>query len=138
MPIPLTHTTRFTISTGKRTSKEDKPLTVHKINDLKLYGKEDREIESLVYTLHRHTVRACSEDIGMQFGIEKCATIKIQRGIVKNTEGIVLPNAQVTQDVKDGGYRYLGMLEANQIKQDEMKDNGQNPDGIFQVSQTNT
>ena len=50
MPIPLTHTTRFTISTGKRTSKEDKPLTVHKINDLKLYGKEDREIESLVYT----------------------------------------------------------------------------------------
>jgi len=74
----------------------------------------------------------------MQFGIEKCATIKIQRGIVKNTEGIVLPNAQVTQDVKDGGYRYLGMLEANQIKQDEMKDNGQNPDGIFQVSQTNT
>jgi len=26
---------------------------------------------------------------------------------VKNTEGIVLPNAQVIQGVEDGGYKYL-------------------------------
>ena len=34
----------------------------------------------------------------------------------------MLPNVQVIQDVKDGGYTYLGVLETDQIKQDEMKD----------------
>jgi len=58
----------------------------------------------------------------MQFAIEKCATIKLQQGVVKNTEGIVLPNDQDIQDVKDGGYKYLGVLAADYIKQDEMKD----------------
>ena len=62
----------------------------------------DREIESLV-----HTVWIFSEDIGMQFGTENCATIKLQRGKVKHTEGIVLPNAQVICDVKEDGYKYL-------------------------------
>jgi len=40
-------------------------------------------------------VQIFNEDIGMQFGIKKCATIKLQRGKVKHTQGIVLPNAQV-------------------------------------------
>ena len=87
------------------------------VDDLKLYRKNDLEIVSLV-----HTVRAFTEDIGMQFGIENCATIKLQRGIVKNTEGMVQPSAQVIQGVKDCGYKYPGVLEANQIKQEEMKD----------------
>ena len=30
--------------------------------------------------------------------------------------------AQVIQDVKKGGYKYLGMPDVDQIKQDEMKD----------------
>jgi len=67
-------------------------------------------------------VRIFSEDIGMQFGIEKCATIKLQHGKVKHTEGIVLPNAQVIREVKKDGYTYLGVLETDQIKHDEMKD----------------
>ena len=41
---------------------------------------------------------------GIQYGIEKCATIKLQRGKVKHTEGIVLPTAQVTREVKEDGY----------------------------------
>ena len=59
------------------------------MNDLKLYGKNDREIESLA-----HAVRVFSEDIRTQFRIEKCAPIKLQRGKVKDTEEIMLPNAQ--------------------------------------------
>ena len=51
------------------------------MDDLKLYGRNDRKTESLV-----HTVWIFSEDIGMQFGIEKCTTIKLQRGNVKHTE----------------------------------------------------
>jgi len=39
----------------------------------------------------------------------------------KNT-GIVLPNAQVIQDVKDGSYKYHGVLEADQIKQGKLNE----------------
>ena len=41
------------------------------MDDLKLYGKKEREIESLV-----QTVRIYSEDIAVEFGIHKCACIK--------------------------------------------------------------
>jgi len=34
----------------------------------------------------------------------------------------MLPNAKVIQDGKGNGYKYLGVLEAAQIKQDEMRD----------------
>jgi len=54
--------------------------------------------------------------------MEKCARIKLQCGKVKHTEGIVLPNAQVICEVKEDGYKYLGVLETDQIKHDEMKD----------------
>jgi len=71
--------------TGRQTPG-DKPLTVQ--------GKNHWKIESLVHT---NTIWVFSEDIEMQFGIEKFATIELQRGIVKNTEGMVLPSAQVIQ-----------------------------------------
>jgi len=87
------------------------------IHDLKLYGRNDREIESLV-----HTVGIFSEDNGMQYGIEKCATIKLQDGKIKHTEDIVLPNAHVIREVKEDGYKYLGVLETDPIKNNEMKD----------------
>lgn len=44
------------------------------MHDLKLIGKNRREIESLT-----HTVRVFSGDIGMDFGVEKCATLSIKR-----------------------------------------------------------
>jgi len=48
-------------------------------------------------------MRIFSEDIGIQFKIKKCATIKLQRGKIKHTEGIVLQNAQVIREVKEDG-----------------------------------
>lgn len=41
------------------------------MDDRKLYGKNEREIESLV-----QTVRIYSEYIAVEFGIQKCAFIK--------------------------------------------------------------
>jgi len=43
----------------------------------------------------------------MQFGIEKCATVKFQKGKMTDTKGIALANAQVIQD---NCYQYLGIL----------------------------
>ena len=47
----------------------DKKLISHLVfvDDLKLYGKSMRELESLV-----EVVRVYTEDIGMRFGIKKC------------------------------------------------------------------
>ena len=45
------------------------------MDDLKLYAKSQNEIESLI-----HTVSIFSNDIGMEFGLDKCATIKMKRG----------------------------------------------------------
>jgi len=99
--IPLTRTLRqcdvgYQLGDGHSNCKINHLLFM---DDLKLYGRNDRETESLV-----HTVRIFSEDIAIQFRIEKCATIKLQRGKVKHTEGIVLPNAQVIREVKEDGY----------------------------------
>jgi len=51
------------------------------MDDLKQYGRNNRKISSLV-----NTMWFFSEDIGMQLKIEKCVTIKLQRGKVKYTE----------------------------------------------------
>ena len=41
-------------------------------DDLKLYGKTECELQSLV-----HTVRIISKDISMEFGMDKCSTMCI-------------------------------------------------------------
>ena len=44
------------------------------MDDLKLYGKDKDQLDSLV-----QTVRIFSSDIGMTFGIEKCAMVEMKR-----------------------------------------------------------
>ena len=49
------------------------------MDDLKLYSRSVKGLDSLV-----QKVRAFSEDIGMKFGIEKCAMLVMEKGkIVK-------------------------------------------------------
>ena len=49
--------------------------------------KKKRELENL-----RQAVRIYSEDIGMEFGIEKCACLIVKSGKQEMTEEIQLPN----------------------------------------------
>ena len=67
-------------------------------------------------------MRVFSQDIGMQFGINKCAALVLKRGKVVRCEGIEMPNNQVIKSLGEGeGYKYLGMLEADGVKHMEMK-----------------
>ena len=43
------------------------------------------------------------------------------RGKLQESNSITFPDAQLIQDVKEGGYKYLGVLEADQIKHEETK-----------------
>ena len=86
------------------------------MDDLKLFGKDEREIESLV-----NTVRIFSDDIRMEFGLKKCGVILMKRGKLVEFDGIVLPNDTIMKTVDEDGYKYLGILELDDIMHQEMK-----------------
>ena len=66
-------------------------------------------------------VKKFSDDIGMEFGIDKCATLEIRHGKQVACEGIALPGGEVMKEVEESGYKYLGVLEGASILMKEMK-----------------
>ena len=59
-------------------------LFVHNLK--KPYGKNENQIDSLV-----PSVRIVTEDMGMEFGISKCAIVLMKRGKLFQSEEIMLP-----------------------------------------------
>ena len=87
------------------------------MDDLKLYGRTKDEIDTMTKCTFN-----ISKDIGMEFGITKCASMVMKHGKIQNSTGISLPNGQMVPGLKTTDtYKYLGMLEADTIKQAEMK-----------------
>ena len=56
------------------------------MDDIKLFAKNKKELETLLQTI-------CSQDIGMEFGREKCAML-MKSGKREITEVIVQPNQE--------------------------------------------
>ena len=73
------------------------------MDDVKLFGRGTKEIDTSV-----KTVRIVSDDIRMEFGIEKCALVNIQRGKVTRIEGIQSPDGNNIKDIDETGYKYWG------------------------------
>ena len=86
------------------------------MDDLKLFGKSDDQINSLV-----QTVFTFSEGIGMEFGLKKCGGVILKKGRLVKFDGIHLPNQEIMKEVDENGYTYLGILELDEIKEHEMK-----------------
>ena len=57
------------------------------MDDIKLFAKSEKELETLI-----QTVRIYNQDIGVEFGKEKCAMLIMRRGKRHMTEGIELQN----------------------------------------------
>ncbi len=76
------------------------------MDDIKLYARNERDIDSLI-----HTTRIYSNDIGMSFGLDKCGRMVSKRGKMIRTEGVELPEGHIA-DVQDS-YKYLGVPQAN-------------------------
>ena len=87
------------------------------MDDLKLFGKNKDELEKLC-----HLVFSFSKDIGMEFGMEKCAILVTKAGQKIESEGLELPDQTVMREADEKGYKYLGVLEATGIKNKEMKE----------------
>ena len=57
------------------------------MDDIKLFAKNEKELGTLL-----HAVRIYNQDIGMGFGIEKCAMLVMKSGKQHMTDGMELPN----------------------------------------------
>ena len=88
------------------------------MDDIKLFAKNEKEMETLI-----HAVRIYSQDIGMEFDIEKCAMLVMKSGKRHLTDGMELPNQDKIRTLGEKEtYKYLGILEADTIKQVEVKE----------------
>ena len=88
------------------------------MDDFKLFAKNEKELETLI-----HAVRIYSQDIGMEFGKEKCVMLVMKSGKYDMTNGMELPNHDRIRTLEENEtYKYLGILEADTIKQVQMKD----------------
>ena len=64
-----------------------------------------------------------SQDVGMEFGIEKCAMLVMKSGKWHMTDGKELPNHKKIRTLgEEENYTYLGTLKADTIKQVQMND----------------
>ena len=87
------------------------------MDDLKLYSRSEKGLDSLV-----QRVRVFSEDIAMEFGVEKCAMLAMEKGKIVNSVGIEFPDGKVMKSLQeDESYKYLGFLEADKFLEEKMK-----------------
>ena len=88
------------------------------LDDIKLFAKNEKELETLI-----HAVRIYSQDTGIEFGIEKCVVLVMESGKRHMTDGMERPNHDKIRTLGvNETYKYLGILEADTIKQVGMKD----------------
>ena len=113
VPLSLIHVN----ACYKRGKKEYKLNHLLFMDDLKLYAKSEEQTNILVRTVH-----VFSTDIGMEFGIKKCRILTMKRDKIAKSEGIKLPDREVMKQVGQEGYRYLGIIELDKIKETEMKE----------------
>ena len=107
--IPITMVLRK-VDMGYKLGR-DAPTLKHLffMDDLKLLTKSENEINSLV-----QTVRMCSSNIGLEFWITKCA-VTIKRGKRSHCRGVQLPTNEEMTSPEDSGYKYLGILELDDV-----------------------
>ena len=116
--MPLNHILRKCAAGYKLSRLQEKINHQMYMDDIKLFAKNEKELETLI-----HAVRIYSQDIGMEFGIEKCAMLVMKSGKRHMTDGMELPNHDKIRTLEEKEtYKYLGIWEADTIKQVQMKD----------------
>ena len=88
------------------------------MDGIKIFAKNEKELETLI-----HAVRIYCQDIGMEFVIEKYAMLVMKSGKRHMIYGMDLPNHDKIRTLRENEtYKYLGILEADTIKQVQTKD----------------
>ena len=120
--IPLTSVLEATKHSYEFSKNGEEIYHLLYMDDLKLYAKNEKELDSLV-----QIDRVFSNDIGMDFGIQKCSMLVLKRGKKTKSDGIKLPDNIVIKSLKEEeGYKYLGMLQIDEVQEKEGKRNVSN------------
>ena len=117
--IPLSHILQK-VNAGYQLGKGQHKKINHLLfmYDLKLYGNSEKEAKRLT-----NTVRIFSKDIAMEFGISKCSHVTMKARKLVSVGGMELSSGEVIPELgSDKAYKYLGILEADDITHTEMKD----------------
>ena len=67
------------------------------MDDLKLIAKSEEELKKQI-----ETVKTFSDDIHVEFGLEKCAKIAYRRGKVAHSQSLVININREIQEVEEG------------------------------------
>ena len=58
----------------------------------------------------------------MEFGIEKCYMLVIEKGKILKSVGIELPDGKVIKSLQEGeSYKYVGILKADKFLEEKVK-----------------
>ena len=107
--VPLT-SELATSGYGYKISSTSAPISnLFYMDDLKLYSKNEQEqIGEL------KIVKQFSDDIGMEFGLEKCAKAIFKKGKLTSTGNIVIDvDTEIQELDQEGVFKYLGVDELN-------------------------
>ena len=115
--MPLNHILRKCTAWYKLSKSQEKINHLMYMDDIKLFAKNEKELETLI-----HSVRIYSQDIGMEFGTETCAMLVMESVKRHLTDGMELPNQKIRTRGDKETYKYLGILEADTVKQVDMKE----------------
>ena len=86
-------------------------------DDLKLYAKNDKELEGLL-----STVKQSSDDIGMGFELDKCAKASFIKCKLTRTTAVELDIDTTIRELdQEETYKYLGIDEGNRIQHSKVK-----------------
>jgi hypothetical protein len=87
------------------------------MDDLKLIAKSEKELQKQI-----QTVKTFSDDIHMEFGLDKCAKITFKRGKLTHSQNLVIDINRELQELERGKtYKYLGTEEAEGTQHQQMK-----------------
>ena len=101
--MPLDHILRKCTAGYKLSGSQKKINHLMYMDDIKLFAKNEKGLETLI-----HAVRIYSQDIGMEFGIDKCAMLVMKSGKRHLTDGMELLNQDMIRTLGEKEtYKYL-------------------------------
>ena len=97
------------------------------MDDLKLYGRNSDQLDGLLHTVRTfllHTVRTFSDNIQMNFVLDKCAVAHfVNSRLSGHNSGVTVGKADINNSLEPGQvYKYLGVGENNGIWHNKMQD----------------
>ena len=101
--IPLSLILRKAKAAYEFSESKEKVNRLLFIDNLKLYSQSEKELDSLIQTVH-----VFSKDIGMEFVIEKFAMSVMEKGKTVKSVGIEFPDGKIIKSLQEGeSYKYL-------------------------------